>query len=270
MDIMDTKQENTLEKSLRLAADEPAHRPDFFKTLLNSTVYVLGTAGIGEGRINIESGSNISIAHWQKPDGSPVIPFFSSLQTLQRSIATEESYIEIPARSLFEITLGSPLFLNPKSPYGKEFLPEEVRHLLSEGVGQKPVQRTVEQDTKVLLGQPSQYPSKMVNSLTQLLAKHRNVKRAFLALMHDASSDQKPHLIIGIEADGDIELVMREAGNVAADSALDGDPVDLCRVHEGESGLSDYFLKQTAPFYERKSAGWLRSFLGFGSSRLLI
>jgi len=188
------------------------------------------------------------------------------LQTLQRSIDSEESYVEIPARSLFEITLGTPLFLNPKSPYGKEFFPEEVRHLLSNEIGQKPVQRTVEKDTKVLLGQPSQYPSKMVNSLTQLLAKHRNVKRAFLALMHDASSDQKPYLIIGIEADGDIELVMREAGNVAGDSAPDGEPVDLYRVHEGESGLSDYFLKQTAPFYERKSAGWLRSLFGFGKA----
>ena len=262
----DTKQENTLEKSLRLAVDEPAHRPDFFKTLLNSTIYVLGTAGTGEGQVNLEAGSNISIAHWQQPDGSAVIPFFSSLQTLQRSIDSEASYIEIPARSLFEITLGTPLFLNPKSPYGKEFFPEEVRHLLSNGIGQKPVQRTVEKDTKVLLGQPSQYPSKMVNSLTQLLAKHRNVKRAFLALMHDASSDQKPHLIIGIEADGDIEWVMHEAGNVAGDTAPDGEPVDRYRVHEGESGLSDYFLKQTAPFYERKSAGWLRSLFDFGNA----
>jgi len=266
MDIMDSQQENNLEKSLRLAADEPAHRPDFFNTLLNSTIYVLGTAGTGEGQANLKSGSNISIAHWQKPDGSAVIPFFSSLQTLQRSVDSEESYVEIPARSLFEITLGTPLFLNPKSPYGKEFFPEEVRHLLSDEIGQKPVQRTVEKDTKVLLGQPSQYPSKMVNSLTQLLAKHRNVKRAFLALMHDASSDQKPHLIIGIEADGDIERVMREAGNVAGDSAPDGEPVDLYRVHAGESGLSDYFLTQTAPFYERKSAGWLRSLLGFGKA----
>ncbi|WP_268800401.1 enhanced serine sensitivity protein SseB [Pseudomonas huanghezhanensis] len=264
MEIMDTKQENALETSLRLAADEPAHRPDFFKTLLSSTVYALGTAGTGEGKVNLEAGSNISIAHWQKPDGSAVIPFFSSLQTLQASIETEESYIEIPARSLFEITLGSPLFLNPKSPYAKEFLPEEVRYLLSDGIGQKPVQRTVEKDTQVLLGEPSQYPSKMVNSLTQLLAKHRNVKRAFLALMHDASADEKPHLIVGIEADGDIELVMREAGNVAGDTSPDGEPVDLYRVHEGESGLSDYFLKQTAPFYERKSAGWLRSLFGFG------
>lgn len=233
---------------------------------MNSTVYFLGTAGTGEGQVNLEAGSNISIAHWQKPDGSAVIPFFSSLQTLQRSIDSEESYVEIPARSLFEITLGTPLFLNPKSPYGKEFFPEEVRHLLSDGIGQRPVQRTVEKDTNVLLGQPSHYPSKMVNSLTQLLAKHRNVKRAFLALMHDASSEHKPHLIIGIEADGDIERVMREAGNVAGDSAPDGEPVDLYRVHEGESGLSDYFLKQTTPFYERKSAGWLRSLLGLGKA----
>jgi hypothetical protein len=141
------------------------------------------------------------------------------------------------ARSLFEITLGAPLFLNPKSPYGKEFLPEEVRHLLSDGVGQKPAQRTVEKDTNVLLGQPLQYPSRMIHSLTQLLAKHRNVKRAFLALMHDPSVDQKPHLIIGIEVDGDFERVMREAGNVAGDTAPDGEPVDLYRVTEGGRAL---------------------------------
>ncbi|MCU0093447.1 enhanced serine sensitivity protein SseB C-terminal domain-containing protein [Pseudomonas koreensis] len=266
MDIMDNQQENTLEKSLRLAADEPAHRPEFFKTLLNSTVYVLGTTGTGDGPVNLEAGSNISIAHWQKPDGTAVIPFFSSLQTLQKSIDSEESYLEIPARSLFEITLGTPLFLNPKYPYGKEFFPEEVRHLLSDEIGQKPVQHTVEKDTRVLLGQPSQYPTKMVNSLTQLLARHRNVKRAFLALMHDASSDQKPHLVVGIEADGDIERVMLEAGNVAADTAPDGEPVDLYRVQEGDPGLGDYFLKQTTPFYERKSAGWLRSLFGFGKA----
>lgn len=266
MEIMNNQQENALEQSLRLAADEPAHRPEFFRILLDSTVYVLGTAGTGKGHVTLEAGSNISIANWQKADGSPVIPFFSSLNVLQGSIDSEESYVEIPARSLFEITLGAPLFLNPKSPYGKEFLPEEVRHLLSDGVGQKPAQRTVEKDTNVLLGQPSHYPSRMIHSLTQLLAKHRNVKRAFLALMHDPSVDQKPHLIIGIEVDGDFERVMREAGNVAGDTAPDGEPVDLYRVTEGGEGLSDYFLKETTPFYERKSAGWLRSVLGFGKS----
>ncbi|WRH90284.1 SseB family protein [Pseudomonas fluorescens] len=73
---MDTQPENLLEKSLKLAADEPAHRPEFFNTLLNSNVYILGTAGEADGHVNLQAGSNISIAHWQKPDGTPVIPFF--------------------------------------------------------------------------------------------------------------------------------------------------------------------------------------------------
>ncbi len=266
MNTMETQTDNPLETSLKLAANEPAHRPAFFNTLLNSNVYILGTAGEADGHVNLEAGSNISIAHWQKPDGTPVIPFFSSLQTLQQSIDSEQSYLEIPARSLFEITLGALLFLNPKSPYGKEFFPEEVRNLLADAVGQAATTRTVEKDTNVLLGQPAEYPSQMVNSLTQLLAKHSNVKRAFLALMHDTSVDEKPHLIVGIEADGDIDRVMREAGNVAGDTAPDGGPVDLCRVIEGETGLSDYFLREVKPFYERKWGSKLRSLLGFGKA----
>ncbi|WP_242489339.1 enhanced serine sensitivity protein SseB C-terminal domain-containing protein [Pseudomonas sp. TH08] len=104
----------------------------------------------------------------------------------------------------------------------------------------------------------------MVQSLTQLLGRHRNVTRAFLALMHDTSVDEKPHLIVGIEADGDIERVLREAGNVAGDTAPDGEPVDLFRVSANESGLSAYFLKETTPFYERKQASKWRSIFGFG------
>lgn len=84
--------------------------------------------------------------------------------------------------------------------------------------------------------------------------------------MHDGSSDQKAHLIVGIDMDGDFERVMREAGTVAGDTAPDGEPVDLYRVTKGESGLSGYLLKETTPFYERKSSGWLRSVLGFGKA----
>lgn len=106
----------------------------------------------------------------------------------------------------------------------------------------------------------------MINSLTQLLAKHGNVTRAFLALMHNASLDEKPHLIVGIEADGDIETVMREAGSVVGDTAPDGDPVYLMRIEKDGSGLSDYMLTQTTPFYERKWGSKLRSFFGIGKA----
>ena len=263
---MNSEPENSLEQSLRLAATEPAHRPEFYRTLLNSVVYVLGTTGTVEREINIETGGKVSITHWERSDGSVAIPFFTSLQTLEKAIDSKQSYLELEARALFEMTLGTVLSLNPNSPYGKEFLPEEVRNLLSDELGQKPTQRTVEKEIQVRLGQPADYPSKMVHSLTLLLAKHRNVKRAFLALMQNMPIDEKPHLIVGIEVDGDFELVMREAGNVAGDTAPEGEPVDLYRVTEGESGLSDYFLKQTTPFYERKQVSKWRSLFGFGKA----
>jgi hypothetical protein len=265
MDISNTQEENTLEQSLELAAKGPARRPEFFKTLLNSMVYVPGSTGAGKGHIDLEAGSQISIAHWEKQDGTAVIPFFTSLQTLEQSIARGESYLEIPARSLFEMTLGTPLFLEPKSPFGKEFLPEEVQNLLSAEIG-RTTQRTLEKDAHVQLGQPAQYPTKMVNALTQLFAKHRNIKRGFLALMYNVTTDEKPHLVVGIEADGDIELILREASQVARDTAPDGEDVGLYRIQEGEQDLSDYFFTQTTPFYQRTLGSKLRSFFGFGKA----
>ena len=265
---MEITRESKLEEILRLAADEPAHRPQFCKILLDSQVFLLGTTGDSgiDGEVNLEAGSSIQIQHWEKADGSPVIPFFSSLEVLQKSIDTEESYLALPVRSLFEMTQGATLILNPKSDYGKEFVPEEVAHLLSKGISQAPSQRVVEKETKVLLGQPSNYPSKMIDSLTQLLAKHSNVKKAYLALMHDTSVDEKPHLMVGIEAEGDIEKVMREAGNVAGDTAPEGEPVDLYRVKDNESGVSDYLINETTPFYEKKWGSKLRSWFDSGKA----
>ncbi|WP_237048186.1 hypothetical protein [Musicola keenii] len=63
----------------------------------------------------------------------------------------------MPARTLFEITRGATLFLNPKSDCGKEFLPYEVEQLLAGGLSQAPEQRVVEKDAHVLLGQPAHY-----------------------------------------------------------------------------------------------------------------
>jgi hypothetical protein len=137
---MEVQQENELERALRLAADEPAHRPEFYRTLLKSKVYVLGKVGTGE------------------------------------------------------------------------------------------------------------------------------VKRAFLALMHDPSMDEKPHIVIGIEADGDITVIFREAGNVAADCATPGEPVDMIRVTEDDTGISSYMLSQTKPFYERRWGAKLRSMFSAGKA----
>ncbi len=91
----------------------------------------------------------------------------------------------------------------------------------------------------------------MVSALTTLLAKHSAVKAAYLCLMHDPSSDEKPSLVVGFDGDKDLSEAMKEAGSVAVDTAPKGELVDFVALKKGESGISDYMYKSVKPFYER-------------------
>lgn len=262
---MEQYSENALEIALRRAADEPSARPEFYQLLVESNVFILGQSDSGgEGDTTIPAGTKLSIVNWQREDGSPVIPFFTSLPALQRAIEEEQPYVALPARALFEITQGAGLVLNPRSPYGKEFYPQEISAILSTGTNHVPERRVVQKETKVLLGQPKDYPSEMVSAITLLLAKHPSVKAAYLALMSQPDATPAQSLVVGIEGDGPLEEVIRQVGSVAADTRPSELPVDLTQVRPGEPGLSEYLLNSTKPFYERSWGAKLKSALGWG------
>jgi len=244
--------QNSLEMALARAAAEPASRPAFYRLLLESEVYVIGhTDAPGVGNTAIPAGAKLSIVNWEKKDGKPFIPFFSSLEALQRVLKAEARFVAMPARNFFEITLGATLILNPSLSYGKEFFPAEIEALLTTGVNHVAKERVVQKATKVLLGQPANYPSEMMASLTSLLARHPSVKAAYMCLMHDAESSSAPVLVVGFDGDGDMKTAMREAGAVAADTAPQGQLVDLVEIKHGDSGVSEYLLGSVKPFYLR-------------------
>lgn len=261
--------ENELEKLLKLAASESIHRPAFFRALLDATVLVLGDSGqeSQDGEMTFSAGNGVNILHWEKQGGELTIPFFSSLETLQQAISQsegekEQPFVAMPVRVLFEMTQGASLFLNPKTEYGKEFYPEEVAMLLANGGVAKPTEMVVDKETQILLGQPEEYPSVIVDALTKLFSQRKPVRRAFLALMHDKSVDEKPNLLIGLEVEGseeEIEILIQEAGHIASEHAPDDSPVDFCVVSEKERGVSHYLTTHTQPFYQRKWGSWLRN-----------
>ena len=262
---MNDNSPNPLELALATAATDAAHRPEFYRMLLESEVFVLGHTEVKrEGHRTVAAGEKLSIMNWQKSDGTAVIPFFASLEALRRAIKAEQSFVAMPARSLFEITKGATLVLNPESSHVKEFFPNEIEALLTTGMNQVAQTRVVQKATQVLLGQPANYPAEMVSALTRLLAKHPSVKAAYLCLMHDPSIQEKPSLVVGFEGDAGLERAMQEAGSVATDTAPKGQPVDFVRVVRGDKGLGEYFIKSVRPFYERTWGTKLRSFLSPG------
>ena len=68
--------------------------------------------------------------------------------------------------------------------------------------------------------------------------------------MHDASSGEPPHLIIGIECDADMQKVVQEAGITSQGLVGEGEFVDFIQVGGGKGSLDSYFKKQTKPFYQ--------------------
>lgn len=246
-----------LEEVLKLAALEPAHRPEFFALLMDASVVVPGESARPE--LAIDASSPVDLQHWEKDDGTSIIPFFTSVDALQQAVSGEQAYLVMPVRTLFEMTLGEALFLNPKLPNGKEFSPREVAHLLGEGSSALSQQTVLEGGTSLLLSEIAEPPAQMIDSLTQLFAKYKTVRRAYVAQIKE-DADQPANLLIGIEGDGDLDAVIQAAGSVATDTLLDDDPIDICQVAEGEKGISHFFIAHITPFYERRWGSFLRDF----------
>ena len=92
--------------------------------------------------------------------------------------------------------------------------------------------------------------------MTSVFAQHPEVRAAYLGRIHIPSAGTPPHLIIGVEGEGDLKDAMLDA-NAARDPGDDPDGlVDFVVVTQGSDGI----------------AGWLRdngtsSGLGFTRPR---
>lgn len=248
---------NRLEEVLKLAATEPAHRPEFFQLLLDADVWVPGKSPTEQ----FDATSPVELQHWEKEGGGSVIPFFTSEEAMGEAIKDEQPYLRMPVRTLFEITQGETLFLNPKLSAGKEFSPGEIAHLIGEEGSALSQQTVLEGGQALLLSEVAEPPAQMIDSLTQLFAKYKQVRRAYIASIRESATEE-PNLLIGIEADSDIDEIIQAAGGVATDTLADDAPIDICEVVNEDRGVSHFFTAHITPFYERRWGSFLRDFKG--------
>lgn len=251
------KNNQRLEEVLNLAATQPAHRPEFFALLMDASVWVPGNSA-QEGQ-DMTSATEVDLQHWKKEDGSTIIPFFTSASAMEQAIAEPQPFLVMPVRTLFAMTRGETLFLNPELASGKEFTSAEITHLLAEDGNALAQHSVLQGGSALLLSEVAAPPAQMIDSLTSLFAKYKQVRRAYIAHIKE-SSEQQPNLLIGIEADSDIDTIIQAVGSVATDTQVTDEPVDVCQVLENEAGISHFFTAHITPFYERRWGSFLREF----------
>lgn len=221
--------QNDLERSLMAATSDPAARPQFYRDLAASELFV-----IDDGSDLEQHQLRVRNVDW---NGESYLPVFSSLPRLQAMIQEEVGYIALKAMDLMNITRGARLLLNPGSDYGKALLPEEIESILDGSIWQ--------QETPVLLAQPANFPTELVEVLRSVFARHPGARKAYLAHF----SNPAPHTLIAIDASEDWERIVTNVRIAAEGVEVPDPPIDFVRL--AGSGLESYF-QSIEPFYERK------------------
>ena len=232
--------ENELERALVAAVKDPASGPDFYRLLLEHDLLVLGTVEGQEDasdKIALELGGKLNLVSGHK-DGSRFLPIFSSLTRLQEYVKQDSKYLSINGRALLEWTRGAPITLNPASEYGKELTPGQVQQLLG---GPAPA--------RVIVGE-TEYPTALVEALTQLFAARPDIQTAWMIQLASADRATEPHPLVGIETVGDWPSLM-QAIQTMAQTSVPGMMFDVQRVDRRNPGGMTGGLLQVQPFYQR-------------------
>ncbi len=241
--------------TLAEAVSDPAMRPIFYELLIKSEVFV-----ITDGRqLPIEHGvlqapSNIGLRTWRKEDDTPVVPFFSSLEILRKSIEENVSFLALNCKDLFSVITGSYAVLNPYSECSKEFVPEEIEAILNGTVFKTGTTIENKKETEVFIGEPAVYPQKLVDAVTSYFKKDARVSKAYLVQFFNPEENSPPHPLIVVECGEEaFPDISGKTGLVAQSVLGQGEFVDIIRV--GSSSLANSIVREIQPFYKRKLFG---------------
>jgi hypothetical protein len=243
--------ENELEKSLIRASSDIAARNEFYTKLLwNELVVLTNQHNESEaGRKTLEKDTNVQLVTFENGQ----IPVFTSTNRIfDKGVIKEEvPFMAMKGQDLFGFTKGATFILNPYSNYGKELVPQEIESLLNGSIFEKNNEMEIKENTEVLIGQPSKYPTELVKALSKLFIEEQTVNSAYLATIKMGKSEKMPHLIIAIDTEGNMSSVSGKAGALAEQIIGKNEIIDFIKI-EKNNGISDYFINQIEPFYKRK------------------
>lgn len=233
------REKDTLAAILKKAVKNIDFRPDFYKTLLESGVYVLVFCeGMEAGEQVIKEDEEINIIKMKNGK----IPFFSSKEKIFDNDIIKEgvTYISLRGRDFFKITKGETLILNPYSKSSKEFLSEEIEDILSGSMPGMDIQPLViKNHSEIIIGLPAERPKEMIESIKSYCEKIPEIESVYLALFQIPEKNAKPHTLIAVEAEGNFHEIFGDLEQVIKPYLNPGDILDMTPLKG--SSFESYF-----------------------------
>lgn len=242
--------ENALERTLRIATTEPGRRPEFYRLLLESDVYVITTQRPTRQSI-VPADSDLAIVEFECEDGTWVVPFFSSLAMARHGAPGKKAAVIMHARELFEMFPQRILLLNVNCPFGRHFYPDEVEQLLATGTVGHTEKEVLDKAKPIIIEVATDAPADTISALTTLYARTPNVAAAYLVRCRKPSHPEQSTLLITLVGTGDLYQVMRESSGVIRDTYRGGDVIDMVQMLDRDEAIWTDIRAIGIRFYDR-------------------
>jgi hypothetical protein len=232
--------ENPLEKALQSAITEPMARPEFYRLLLASELFIIGQiAGETPGEPQADAHDRLMIATVEYK-GKPYHPVFSAVSRLKEFVDDDAQFMGMAGRQLFMAAKGAQFLLNPGSECGKELTADEIASALARSNDR----------ARAAIGPPAVYPHGLVDSLSALFATRPEVKAAHLVQIAFEGQNEPPHPLIGVDHDGDWQALSQVIGEVLKEAQTDT-VIDMIAIDRAQPTDVMQALLKTPPFFAR-------------------
>ena len=177
-------------------------------------------------------------------------PVFTSVEEIRKAFPKHNvGYVEGPGRWYFNLVRGKNVILNPFSENAKPFVPQEIEDMLNGNLFD--VKKTaINKDQQIMIGKPKVYPEKLVNTLKSYFEGNKDVRTAFL--VEYSNGEDRPHSLVIVDTEGDMESLVREASIAAKGSLEDGNYVEFMELDLSNT-IGVHVINSETPFYKREN-----------------
>jgi hypothetical protein len=182
--------------------DNGQTRRALYEALVNSTLLV-PTAAQGEdpqpGWHSLEEDTQLQFIVLTNPQGQTALPVFTDEEALRLWQPEGAPYVAFHAHDLFALALqnnADALVVNVAGPTGGEITRHELSVLAQGTLPDPDGSMTIDQDTQVLIGAPSDPPQQLLDSLREGMAAHPEISAGYLTIM--AIGAGEPHFVAGV------------------------------------------------------------------------
>jgi SseB protein C-terminal domain/SseB protein N-terminal domain len=234
--------ENDIERLLMRASTHPSERRSFMRALLDTEVFVVLVPEGGrivpsqDGNATIPQGTKLNMPSAMLGE-KRLFPFFTRPSRARAWFKDDHIVAPYQSRDLFTRYPDTSFLLNPGSDYGKEFLPDEVKRLLSGRLGEGVDEITLLDEPQLLLAHPSDIPTDLIAALAREFSAIDTVRGAWLMLaMHAGQAEQS--WMLGVDHKGSWQTVLDAITRAVNGNILNGRMLDAVPLDAGEMSVT--------------------------------